>query len=350
MIADILLPLGVVFATSLTLGLVLTPIAARVGARYGIVDRPRDGELQNALLPRVGGYALTVAYLAGIGVSFLLFERFPDEQRRIMGLLLGSLAILPLAIFDDLRRLSAPPQLVAQIGIAIVAAFFGSTIATVSNPLGPAPFGSQIVLPTLLVMPVTVFWLVAIVNTVNWLDTMDGLAAGVGAIAAAVFLALSVSLGQKSIAALPAALLGACLGFIPYNFNPARIILGTSGSMMIGYGLGVIAIIGGAKIAATVLVLGIPIIDAGLVIWQRSRSGRSPLRGGDSAHLPHRLYNRGLSQRRIALLLYALCAVFGSLSLWLVRVEKLFAFMGLLLTLAVLALFVRLRTPQTPDR
>ena len=161
-------------------------------------------------------------------MSFLFVERFPDEQRRVIGLLLGSVAVLPIAFIDDRRRLSAAPQLVAQIGLALIAVLFGSTIATVSNSLGQEPFGSQIVLPTVLVLPVTVFWLVAIVNTVNWLDTMDGLAAGVGAIAAAVFVALSVLLGQYSIAVLPAALLGACLGFIPYNFNPARIILGTS--------------------------------------------------------------------------------------------------------------------------
>ena len=278
-----LVALAIVFATSLVVGLVLTPVAARVGRRVGLLDRPRSGEVQQDALPRSGGYALAIAFLAGIAVSLLLVPHFPEEQRRVVGLIVGSLLLVPVALLDDIKRLSALPQLVAQITLALLATAFGITIASVSNPLAPGPFGSPIMLPALLVVPITVVWLVSLINTVNWLDTMDGLAAGVGAIAAGVLVLLSLSLGQVSVALLPAALAGACLGFIPYNFNPARVILGTSGSMLIGYALGVLSIIGGAKIAATVLVLGIPIVDVALVIWQRSRAGRSPMRGGDGA-------------------------------------------------------------------
>jgi UDP-N-acetylmuramyl pentapeptide phosphotransferase/UDP-N-acetylglucosamine-1-phosphate transferase len=180
----------------------------------------------------------------------------------------------------------------------------------------------------------------------NWLDTMDGLAGGVGVIASVILFLVSISLRQSTISLLPLALAGACLGFMPYNFNPARVFMGTTGSMFIGYALGVISIIGGAKIASTMLVLGVPVLDAIFVILQRSLAGRSPWRGGDNAHLVHKLLGVGLSQRAIALLVYAICALFGWLATSLIRTEKFYAFGALAVVLVSLVVFVRLRDPQ----
>jgi UDP-GlcNAc:undecaprenyl-phosphate GlcNAc-1-phosphate transferase len=169
----------------------------------------------------------------------------------------------------------------------------------------------------------------------------------VGAIAAVILFVVCLSLRQSTIALLPLALAGACLGFVPYNFNPARVFMGTTGSMFLGYALGVIAIIGGAKIASTMLVLGVPVLDALLVIMQRSLARRQPWQGGDNAHLVHRLLGIGLTQRKIALLVYALCALFGWLATSLMRTEKFYAFAALAIVLAILGFYARLRSTNS---
>jgi UDP-GlcNAc:undecaprenyl-phosphate GlcNAc-1-phosphate transferase len=255
--------------------------------------------------------------------------------------------LVPFAAWDDFKRLGPLPQLLAQLLVALVPVFFGITINSVSNPFAPPPFGGQLPLPVWVAIPATVAWLVLMMNSMNWLDTMDGLAGGVGVIAAVILFLVSISLRQSTISLLPLALAGACLGFMPYNFNPARVFMGTTGSMFIGYALGVIAIIGGAKIASTMLVLGVPVLDAIFVILQRSLAGRSPWRGGDNAHLVHKLLGVGLTQRSIALLVYTICALFGWLATSLIRTEKFYAFGALAVVLVALVVFVRLRDPQT---
>src|SRR5437868_1652638 len=161
---------------------------------------------------------------------------------------------------------------------------FGQVIDTVASP-----FGGLIVLPIFVAVPFTVFWIVGMINTLNWIDTMDGLAAGVTAIAALVLFARSLLLGQYTISLLPLALAGVCLGFLRYNFAPARVIMGTSGSTFLGFALATLALIGGAKIATAAFVLGLPILDVGVVILYRGLRRRSPFIGGDDVHLTHRL-------------------------------------------------------------
>lgn len=310
-----------VFAAAFIAAVVTVPAAGRLGKRLGIVDRPRRGEVQAFELPRTGGYAMICALLAGILVSLWLVPRQPDEYIRLWGLGIGTLMLLPLAVVDDYHRLAPFPQLVWQILVALVTVSFGITFDSVAGP-----FGGILPLPPLLVIPLTVLWIVGMINTINLTDTMDGLAGGVVAIAALVLAAVSLQNGQVSIAALPLALAGAALGFLLFNFHPSRIIMGSSGSLILGYSLGVISIIGGAKIAAAMMVLGLPILDVAFVIVSRVARGRSPFAGGDSAHLSHRLLALGLSQRQVALVLYGLCLLFGILALVLVRVEKLYGF------------------------
>jgi len=175
-------------------------------------------------------------------------------------------------------------------------------------------------------------------NTVNFIDTMDGVAAGIVGIAGLVLAVRSIQLEQYSIAVVVLALVGACAGFLPYNLHPARIFMGTSGSMFLGYALAVLAILGGAKIATTTMVLALPIIDTALVIIHRAVNRRSPFRGGDAAHLPHRLLALGLSQRLVAYLIYILCASLGVLSLALSAVQKLYTLAAVVLLLGVISL------------
>ncbi|HEU5315652.1 MAG TPA: MraY family glycosyltransferase [Chloroflexota bacterium] len=335
------------FLVALVGGLSLTPVAMRLSRMLGLVDTPRPGEVQHAATPRAGGHAIYLSFLAAALLSLALAPRDPGELRRVTGLLLGLVVLVPFAVWDDFKRLSALPQLLAQLIVACVPVAFGVVIDSVSNPFAPPPFGGQLPLPTWIAVPATLAWLVLMMNSMNWLDTMDGLAGGVGVIASVILFLVSFSLRQSTISLLPLALAGACLGFIPYNFNPARVFMGTTGSMFIGYALGAISIIGGAKIASTMLVLGVPVLDAIFVILQRSLAGRSPWRGGDNAHLVHKLLGVGLSQRTIALLVYAICGLFGWLATSLIRTEKFYAFGALAVVLVALVVFVRLREPQT---
>ncbi|TAK35285.1 MAG: undecaprenyl/decaprenyl-phosphate alpha-N-acetylglucosaminyl 1-phosphate transferase [Chloroflexota bacterium] len=339
------LSLALVLLVSLGLALVLTPLAGRVGVRLGIVDKPRRGELQSRVIPRCGGYALFIAFVVGVLLSIPTIQRFPDEYPRLMGLLLGALVILPLAIIDDFKRLGPRPQLIGQIVVASVPLAFGVAFDGLVNP-----FGGVIAIPSLLAGPLTILWIVGMTNTFNFIDTMDGLAAGIGLIGSVVLFAISFQFGQFSISALPLALAGATAGFLVFNFHPARIFMGTSGSMLIGYALAVLAIIGGAKIATTAMVLGIPIVDVAFVIVYRLSRRRSPFTGGDSAHLPHRLLALGLSQREVALLLYALCLVFGLLALLLTRAQKLYGFAALALVIVALITFAATHKGIAPQR
>jgi UDP-GlcNAc:undecaprenyl-phosphate/decaprenyl-phosphate GlcNAc-1-phosphate transferase len=172
------------------------------------------------------------------------------------------------------------------------------------------PFGI-VSIPDALAGPLAVLWVVGMIQAINLLDTMDGLAGGVTAIACSVLFTRTMWFNQASIAVLPLALGGACLGFLTRNWYPSRVILGSSGSLTLGYLLGVTTLVGGAKIGTAFLVLSIPILDVAWVIYRRLAQGRSPFRGGDAQHLPHRLRLLGMSDRRIVLSVYAVCGVIG---------------------------------------
>lgn len=330
-----------VLLVSLLASLALVPLAGAFGRRVGFVDKPRSGEVQRKPMPRTGGYGLVAALLLGIVASLALLPRFADEYPRVWGLALGILALLPLAFLDDWKRLSPLPQFAGQIAVAFIPIAFGITIDNVAGP-----FGGIIYVPGFLVVPLTVLWIVGMMNTINLTDTMDGLAGGIALIAASVLGALSLINGQFSIASLALALAGACAGFLVYNFHPARIIMGSSGSLVLGYALAVTAIIGGAKIATAVMVLGLPILDVAWVIVYRLMRGRSPFAGGDNAHLSHRLLALGWSQRQVTSVLCAVCLVFGVMALVLDKIDKVF---GFALLLAVAVALMLLASRGSPD-
>jgi UDP-GlcNAc:undecaprenyl-phosphate GlcNAc-1-phosphate transferase len=203
--------------------------------------------------------------------------------------------------------------------------------------------GGQVWFPWFITVPFTIFWLMGMMNTVNWLDGLDGLAAGVAAILSAVLAFHMYREGQHSVALLPLALLGATLGFLPYNFHPAKVFMGSSGSFFLGFAVGALGIMAGAKMATVLLVMGIPILDVAWLIFDRWRRGRSPLIG-DRSHLHFRLLDLGLSQRQIVLLYYLFCSFFGLLAL--VISSRIYKFLALLVLGAMtllLLLFVSRR-------
>ncbi len=301
---------AIVMAVAFLTVLPLVLMAERIGTRLGLVDRPRRGEVQQFILPRTGGYAVVCAFWAAILVSFALPPaqevRLHDDNVRLLGVLLGSLALLPLAMIDDARRLGPLPQILGQSFAAIIPVCFGLRMDEVATPFG------VLTIPDPLAGPLAAFWVVAMINAINLLDTMDGLASGVAALASGVLFLRSAWFGQASIAVLPAALCGACLGFLSRNWHPSRIILGSSGALFIGYALGVITVIGGVKIGTAFLVLAVPILDVAWVAYRRVSQGRSPVKGGDDEHLPHRLRMLGMGDRSIVLSVYGVCGAIGT--------------------------------------
>jgi len=332
-------PFVAVFGCGFLLALVVTPLAGAVGRRWGLVDHPGGRRKHSGVVARTGGIALFVAFLGAMILSQVLPvpRQDPNELTRFFGILLGTAFLFVAGLVDDWRDLKPGPQYLLQAvaaGIAISCLVF---IEQVMNPfsdrlLGPFPLWVTIF--------VTLFWIMGMVNTVNFLDGVDGLAAGVGAIVSAFLAIHMLREGQYSVALLPLALLGATLGFLPFNFYPARIFLG-SGSWLLGFAIATLGIAAGAKLALVLLVLFIPIIDVAWLIVSRIRAGQSPGQA-DRRHLHFRLLDLGLSARQVVLIYYGYCLLLGTAALLvssrlLKLVTLLVLGLGTLILLAILA-------------
>jgi len=345
MSADHVLSFVVVFAVSFGLALLLTPLAQRLGVRWGIVDRPRDRHRHPRPISKFGGLALYLAFtLTAILAQFLPVVRADDKEIiRLAGLLIGGTFLFLFGIWDDKRNFGPLPQYLAQLAAAAIAVVFLIIIEGFNNPLTGARTPHW---PYVITVTLTLFWLGFMMNTVNWLDGLDGLASGVGAIAALmIFIHAAFRLDQVSVSLLPLALVGAALGFLPYNFHPARVFMGSNGALFLGYTIGVLGIIGGAKMATVLLVMGLPLLD---VVWQiirRVRAGHSPMLG-DRGHVHFRLLDLGLSQRQIVLGYYFFCSVFGGIAL--VTASRLFKLLALLVMAAVAAIGFAVLSRRSP--
>ncbi len=330
---------GLVFAASLLVALALTPLVTRLAVQAGLVDRPSPRRTE--LKPRGGGLAIAAGLLAGILLSFLVTPGRTDaEDARILGLLLGGGVVVLIGLVDDRWEISAGWQIAGQLVASLVAVAFGVLIDGLNNPLSGwigAPF---LEFPFWVAVGLTLFWFVGAMNTVNFIDGVDGLAGTIVGVAAVVLFVHTFALGQYSVATLPAALVGAVLGFLVFNLPPARITMGTTGSALLGFMLAGMSIVGGTKAASLLLVLGIPILDTAWLILNRMLRGQSPWRG-DRSHLHHRLQALGLGPRAIVLVLGGVSATFGALALLMPTPgSKLLALAGM--TLVTLVALVRL--------
>jgi UDP-GlcNAc:undecaprenyl-phosphate GlcNAc-1-phosphate transferase len=323
----------IIFAVSFILALGLAPLSARIGRRIQAVDQPGGRRAHAGDVPRIGGIALFGGFIGGAALALTLWPPADDQDiRRLMAVLLGAVFVFLFGMWDDRRELPPWPQFAAQAAAAFIAIAGTVFIERFTNPLTDHLVIIPEVLPLLgwgVVVAVTLFWVMGMMNTVNWLDGLDGLAAGVGLIAAALFAIHSYQLGQLEIALFPTALAGACLGFLPFNFHPARVFMGTAGAMVLGYALATLSILAPARIATALLVMGVPIVDVAWLIVSRWRRGESPAHAGRD-HLHHRLLDLGLSQQQIVLLYYLFCLFFGGLALAVSsRLFKLIALLGL---------------------
>jgi len=280
--------------------MLLTPAVGGMARVIGAVDAPGGRRLNRRPIPRLGGVALFL----GIFVPALAFLHLGRETR---GLLLGAAVAVTVGAIDDFRGLRWFEKLAGQVVAAAVLVGFGVWVDRFTFP-----FVGVHALPAWLGVPLTIVWVVAIMNMVNFLDGLDGLAAGVTAIAGVTFAVIALSLAKPDAAILSAIVFGACIGFLRHNFYPARIFMGDSGAMLLGFVLAAVAVQGLLKTAATVallfplLVLAVPIVDTTFVVARRLRHGESVFEG-DQAHLHHRFLRRGFSQPRAALTIWAWC-------------------------------------------
>jgi UDP-GlcNAc:undecaprenyl-phosphate GlcNAc-1-phosphate transferase len=305
-------PFAVVFGIGLTVALLGTPLVAAWGSRRGVVDRPGPRRWHQGTVPRTGGIALFVAFIvAALVAQWLPVPRQdPKELTRFLGIVLGSTFLFVVGYIDDCFELRPGPQYLAQAVAGLIAIVCLVFVERVMNPFTDELY----IFPYWFTVAFTLAWIMGIINTINFLDGVDGLAAGVGAIVSAVLAIHMLREGQYSVALLPLALLGATMGFLPFNFYPARAFLGSVGSLVLGYAIATLGIAAGAKLALVLLVLSIPIVDVAWLMVTRLRAGQS-IGHADRRHLHYRLIDLGLSQRQVVLFYYAYCLVFGAAAL-----------------------------------
>ncbi len=299
------------FVIAVGFALLVTPGVIWFARKTGALDAPNQRKVHKKPIPRIGGIGIWLAFMIAITVA-ASYTEVPDEQEfELLGLMVSGTLIVLIGVIDDYRDLPAKVKLLGQIVAASVLVIgFDVRIDFVTDP-----FGDYIFLEYLAI-PLTIFWVVGITNTVNLIDGLDGLAAGVSSIAAVTICLVALQQGDLFIATLTACLAGAAVGFLYYNFNPAKIFMGDSGSMFLGFMLSGISVIGAVKSATTIalivpiLALGLPIMDTTFAIVRRYRGG-VPIFKPDKGHLHHRLLDMGFTQRQAVLLMYVISALLG---------------------------------------
>jgi UDP-GlcNAc:undecaprenyl-phosphate GlcNAc-1-phosphate transferase len=302
-----LLPLGV----ALFVAWIATPFISRLASSLQVIDRPNErGVSRRADMPLLGGLAVALGFVAGLVVAVPLLVDDLAAADHLTGLGLGSLLVLGLGVYDDRSGLAAWPKFAVQIAAAVVAISYGFRLGHLTDPIS----WDSWVLPTWLVWVVSGLWIVGITNAMNLVDGLDGLASGVGAIIGATLTLIAWQAGQPVGVCVGVALVGSLLGFLPFNFAPARIFLGDTGSLFIGYVLALLALEGYRQVTlltfvVPLLALAVPILDTGLSIVRRVRHG-APIFVADRFHMHHRLLAAEGSPRRAVLQFYFLTACF----------------------------------------
>lgn len=311
--------------------LLTTPLFRRLAIQFGAVAKPVQRSVHTTPVPYFGGAGLYLAFaLATLATAGY-------ETPAVQGILLGGGLITLLGAIDDLYNIRPVYKILGQLAAAAALIPFGVVIEYINNPSGGFLYFGW------LEIPITLFWVVAIINVMNLIDGLDGLAAGIGAIAAATLLISALQVGAPFVAiVMTAALLGSSLGFLPYNFNPAKIFMGDAGAMFLGFALAAVSVEGSLKsptavaLAVPVLALGIPIFDTAFAIFRRWREGR-PIAEADRAHIHHRLLELGLSHREVVLVMYMIS---GWLGIGAVAINSVGALLGtLILGFSVFSLY-----------
>ena len=297
------------FALAGALTFFLTPHVKKFAHEVGAIDVPKDGRrMHKAPIPRLGGLGIFMGFLASVLI-------FVDWNTTLLSIMLGAMLIVVLGIFDDIVSLGAKFKFLIQIIAAAIPVCIGGLkieFFTSLNPFSDNPYFSL----GIFAIPVTIFWIVGITNAVNLIDGLDGLAAGVSSIAAFTMLAVALLTNEITVAIIMAALAGSCIGFLPYNFNPAKIFMGDTGSTFLGFMLATMSIQGFFKFYAVIsfavpfLILGLPIFDTASAITRRLLQHRSPM-SPDRGHVHHKLVDMGFNVKQSVAILYAISATLG---------------------------------------
>lgn len=323
------------FLVALLVTFILTPLVKRFAVSVGAVDRPDARKVHHGLIPRLGGLAI----YAGFMVSVIFTIGFSYE---LLGIVMGATFLILVGVLDDMYSLPARVKLLGQIvAAAILVIFFDVSIDWLVLPQV-----GMIYLPWLISIPLTIFWIIGFVNTVNLIDGLDGLAAGIATIASVAIAMLAFQMGQWVAAAAMVAMTGSCLAFLQYNFNPAKIFMGDTGSMFLGYVIAAVSVMGSMKTAAAAVLivplvaLAVPITDTFLAIIRRRQAG-VPVFSPDKNHLHHRLLASGLSQKQVVLIMYGLTAFFSCVALLVIHLSPLLGGIIILCALAIFILWAR---------
>ncbi len=307
LITMVLLALGVAFIVAFA----STPIVKSFAQKVGAIDVPDEARrVHDHPIPRMGGLAIFFGFI----ISVVLFA---DITKQIQGILIGCVIIVATGAVDDIVSLNAWVKLALQIVAAVVAVLHGVVIRVLMNPILFSD--TQHLFLGVLSIPVTVIWIVFITNSVNLIDGLDGLACGVSVISSATMLVTALLVSEGNVAIILAALAGACAGFIPYNFNPAKIFMGDTGALLLGYVLTTMSVVGMFKFYAVVtfavplLAMALPLMDTLFSIIRRLIHKQSPMHA-DRGHFHHRLIDMGLTQKQAVSVLYSISAILGLLA------------------------------------
>lgn len=300
--------------------LILTPLVRRTCERFGWLDASLDGRRLHAKpVPRLGGVAIFGSILIALAIlpfiHNLLTESLRTDRSQFLTILIPAGLVFLFGVYDDFRGSGARFKFIGQALAGILFYYLGGRIDNLSVPLV-----GTVVLPQVLGCVLTVLWIIAITNAFNLIDGIDGLATGASLFASLVLLGVSLMLGHPMVTVFAVVLCGGLIGFLPYNFNPASIFLGDSGSLFIGFILAALSVLGTQKastavaVAIPIIAFGLPVLDTGFALVRRF-IGKRPVFHGDREHIHHKLLERGWSQRRVALVLYGICAMFGLLAM-----------------------------------
>ena len=319
-----------------------TPAAKWFANKVGAIDVPKDERrVHTHPIPRLGGLAIFVGFI----LSVVLFA---EIDRPVQGILLGAVIVVISGVIDDIVPMRAWQKLIFQVLAAGIAVYHGVVIEILSNPFFLTT--NEYIVLGALAIPITIIWIVGITNSVNIIDGLDGLAVGVSTISSIVMLVISILVSDGNVAIIMAALAGACIGFMPYNMNPAKIFMGDSGALLLGFVLSTASIIGLFKFyaivsfAAPVLVVALPLFDTAFAFFRRILKGQSPMHA-DRGHLHHRLIDLGLSQKQAVAILYSISAVLGLIAVVLTTTGAMKA--ALLVATFIIAIIVAVFVTRT---
>lgn len=339
------------FLVALLATLLATPLAKCIAQHLGAIDKPDERRINKVPIPRMGGIGIALGLVAAVavqvaGTKLLGWPTVFVPHMQLQGVDYKLLTVAVVIVFltgaiDDVRNLKPRQKLLGQILAACVAAASGLVIGNVANP-----FTAELIPIGWLAYPITVVYLVAFTNVINLIDGLDGLAAGITAISCAAMFYLSYEAHQIDAAVLACILAGCCLGFLRYNFNPASIFMGDCGSNMLGFLLGVIALLGVNRVAAAttlivpLVIAGVPIIDTFAAIVRRRR-GHTAISQADTGHIQHRLIKQGFDQKQAALMIYGWSILLAAGAIIMTKVALPLRFVVFILLVGVSAVFIK---------